>query len=157
MSSFYGVELKSRLLLGTSRYPSPAVLERAVKASGVEVVTVSLRRESGAGRAGQAFWSLIQSMGVLSLAVQILIVLVHLINADIQKRSLRGLYSKQYCFDYSFAQTYFEHLPITVKSAYVFRQAENNIFIRNIKRYDETYYAFQKPNFILIFFIIQTD
>ena len=64
MSSFYGVELKSRLLLGTSRYPSPAVLERAVKASGAEVVTVSLRRESGAGRAGQSFWSLIQSMGV---------------------------------------------------------------------------------------------
>jgi thiazole synthase len=64
MSSFYGVELKSRLLLGTSRYPSPAVLERAVKASGAEVVTVSLRRESGTGRAGQAFWSLIQSMGV---------------------------------------------------------------------------------------------
>ena len=64
MSSFYGVELKSRLLLGTSRYPSPAVLERAVKASGAEVVTVSLRRESGPGRAGQAFWSLIQSMGV---------------------------------------------------------------------------------------------
>ena len=64
MSSFYGVELKSRLLLGTSRYPSPAILERAVRASGAEVVTVSLRRESGAGRAGQAFWSLIQSMGV---------------------------------------------------------------------------------------------
>ena len=64
MSSFYGVELKSRLLLGTSRYPSPAVLERAIKTSGAEVVTVSLRRESGAGKAGQAFWSLIQSMGV---------------------------------------------------------------------------------------------
>jgi len=64
MSSFYGVELKSRLLLGTSRYPSPAVLERAIKASGAEVVTVSLRRESGAGKAGQAFWSLIRSMGV---------------------------------------------------------------------------------------------
>ena len=64
MSAFYGVELTSRLLLGTSRFPSPAVLERAVKASGAEVVTVSLRRESGAGRAGQAFWSLIQSMGV---------------------------------------------------------------------------------------------
>ncbi len=63
-SSFYGVELKSRLLLGTSRYPSPAVLERAIKASSAEVVTVSLRRESGAGRAGQSFWSLIQSMGV---------------------------------------------------------------------------------------------
>ena len=63
-SSFYGIELKSRLLLGTSRYPSPAVLERAIKASAAEVVTVSLRRESGAGRAGQSFWSLIQSMGV---------------------------------------------------------------------------------------------
>lgn len=64
MSSFYGVELKSRLLLGTSRYPSPAVLERALKASGAEVVTVSLRRESGTGRAGQSFWALIQSLGV---------------------------------------------------------------------------------------------
>lgn len=64
MSSFYGVELKSRLLLGTSRYPSPAVLERAIRTSAAEVVTVSLRRESGAGRAGQSFWSLIQSMGV---------------------------------------------------------------------------------------------
>ena len=64
MSSFYGVELKSRLLLGTSRYPSPAVLERAFKASGAEVVTVSLRRESGTGRAGQSFWALIQSLGV---------------------------------------------------------------------------------------------
>ena len=31
---FYGVELRSRLLLGTARYPSPAVLERAIKASG---------------------------------------------------------------------------------------------------------------------------
>ena len=44
---FYGVDLSSRLLLGTARYPSPAVLERAIKASGAEVVTVSLRREGG--------------------------------------------------------------------------------------------------------------
>lgn len=66
---FYGVELSSRLLLGTARYPSPAVLERAVKASGAEVVTVSLRREGGAGqggagRAGQSFWAFIQSLGL---------------------------------------------------------------------------------------------
>ena len=45
--SFYGVELSSRLLLGTARYPSPAILSEAIKASGAEVVTVSLRRESG--------------------------------------------------------------------------------------------------------------
>ena len=62
--SFYGVELSSRLLLGTARYPSPAVLSAAVKASGAEVVTVSVRRESGAGRAGQAFWTLVQETGL---------------------------------------------------------------------------------------------
>jgi len=62
--SFYGVDLSSRLLLGTARYPSPAVLAEAVKASGAEVVTVSLRRESGAQRAGQTFWSFIRELGV---------------------------------------------------------------------------------------------
>src|SRR4051794_25648917 len=64
LAMFYGVELSSRLLLGTARYPSPAILERAVKASGAEVVTVSLRREGGAGRAGQSFWSFIQGLGL---------------------------------------------------------------------------------------------
>jgi thiazole synthase len=62
--SFYGVDLSSRLLLGTARYPSPAVLGEAIKVSGAEVVTVSVRRESGAGRAGQAFWTLVQETGL---------------------------------------------------------------------------------------------
>ena len=61
---FYGVDLSSRLLLGTARYPSPAVLERAIKASGAEVVTVSLRREGGNTRSGQSFWQFIQSLGL---------------------------------------------------------------------------------------------
>ncbi len=56
--------LRSRLLLGTSQYPSPAILTAAVKASGAEIVTVSLRRESGGERAGQGFWSLIRELGV---------------------------------------------------------------------------------------------
>jgi thiazole synthase len=60
----YGVTLGSRLLIGTSQYPSPAVLADAVKASGAEVVTVSLRREAGKGRAGESFWSLIRDLGV---------------------------------------------------------------------------------------------
>lgn len=64
MSSFYGVELSSRLLLGTARYPSPAILAEAIKASGAEVVTVSLRRESGAERGGQSFWSFIRALGL---------------------------------------------------------------------------------------------
>lgn len=58
----YGIELGSRLLLGTARYPSPAILIEAVKASGAEVVTVSLRRESGGQRDGQAFWSMIRDL-----------------------------------------------------------------------------------------------
>jgi thiazole synthase len=60
----YGVTLASRLLLGTAHYPSPAIMADAVRRSGAEVVTVSLRRESGAERAGQAFWSLIRDLGV---------------------------------------------------------------------------------------------
>ncbi|MDP3601732.1 MAG: thiazole synthase [Bosea sp. (in: a-proteobacteria)] len=64
MASFYGFEPKSRLFLGTAQYPSPAILAEAVKASGVEIVTVSLRREAGEGGAGQAFWSLIRDLGV---------------------------------------------------------------------------------------------
>jgi thiazole synthase len=66
--SFYGVELSSRLLLGTAQYPSPAILAEAVRASRTEVVTVSLRRESARGQAGQGagqgFWSLIRELGV---------------------------------------------------------------------------------------------
>jgi thiazole synthase len=62
--SFYGVELSSRLLLGTARYPSPKILAEAIKTSGAEVVTVSLRREAGAERGGQSFWSFIRGLGV---------------------------------------------------------------------------------------------
>jgi thiazole synthase len=64
MLRVYDVELRSRLMQGTSRYPSPAVLMEAVKASRVEVVTVSLRRESSGERAGQGFWSLVRDLGV---------------------------------------------------------------------------------------------
>lgn len=64
MTHFYGVELNNRLILGTAQYPSPAILADAVNGAGVEVVTVSLRRESGADKAGQDFWKLIQSLGV---------------------------------------------------------------------------------------------
>lgn len=63
MTTFYGVELQSRLLLGTARYPSPAILLQAIKAARAEVVTVSLRREASGERAGQAFWSLLRDCG----------------------------------------------------------------------------------------------
>ncbi|WP_366657046.1 thiazole synthase [Fodinicurvata sp. EGI_FJ10296] len=60
----YGRTLGSRFLLGTAQYPSPTVLQSAVRASRTEMVTVSLRREAAGQRAGQEFWSLIRSLGV---------------------------------------------------------------------------------------------
>ena len=62
--AFYGVSLASRLLLGTSQYPSPAILASAVRASGAEIVTVSLRREAARIREGQDFWRLVRELGV---------------------------------------------------------------------------------------------
>ncbi|MGG7538876.1 thiazole synthase, partial [Rhizobium sp. 12,4] len=64
MLKLYDVEVRSRLLLGTARYPSPAVLAEAVKRSKTEIVTVSLRREAVGGKAGGAFFDLIRELGV---------------------------------------------------------------------------------------------
>jgi thiazole synthase len=64
MLAVYDTALTSRLLLGTARYPSPAVLADAVRAARAQVVTVSLRRESAGERAGQGFWSLVRELGV---------------------------------------------------------------------------------------------
>lgn len=60
----YGEEIGARLLVGTALYPAPAVMEEAIRASGAEIVTVSLRREAGRGRAGDAFWSIVKELGV---------------------------------------------------------------------------------------------
>ncbi|MBY6141789.1 thiazole synthase [Leisingera daeponensis] len=59
---FYGTEIKSRLLLGTAQYPSPAILAEAVQASGTEIITVSLRRETADG-SGAGFWGSLQDTG----------------------------------------------------------------------------------------------
>jgi thiazole synthase len=64
MLTLYGKTFQSRLLLGTAQYPSPSSLKQAVEASGTEIVTVSLRRESSRARTGQGFWGLIEEMGV---------------------------------------------------------------------------------------------
>ena len=62
--TLYDTPIASRLLLGTSQYPSPAILAEAVKASGAAIATVSLRRESARLREGQAFWDLIRGLGL---------------------------------------------------------------------------------------------
>jgi thiazole synthase len=56
---FYGFEPQSRFLLGTAGYPSPAILQQAIAASGSEIITVSLRRE---GIAGAAFRELLTQL-----------------------------------------------------------------------------------------------
>ena len=60
----YGVEVGSRLLLGTAQYPSPQVMANAVQASRAGIVTVSIRREAARANTGQRFFELIKSLGV---------------------------------------------------------------------------------------------
>lgn len=64
MLTLYGTQLTSRLLLGTARYPSPAIMEEAIRASGTEIVTVSLRRETAGGGRGGQFFETIRALGV---------------------------------------------------------------------------------------------
>ncbi len=60
----YGEALGSRLLLGTAQYPSPQILADAVRGAGVDVVTVSLRREAARAKGGERFWEMIKGLGV---------------------------------------------------------------------------------------------
>ncbi len=67
----YGQTFNSRLLLGTSRYPSPSVLQSAVKRAKPAMVTASLRRQNlsaaapaSAGGTGNEFWDLLGRTGV---------------------------------------------------------------------------------------------
>lgn len=68
--TLYGETFQSRLLLGTARYPSPAVLKAAVQQAKPGMVTASLRRQtSGAGAGhgaedGQSFFELLRELGV---------------------------------------------------------------------------------------------
>jgi len=63
MVTFYDTDVASRFMLGTSLYPSPAIMSEAIRASGAQIITVSLRRESGLQREGQDFWAIIKSLG----------------------------------------------------------------------------------------------
>ena len=61
----YGQTFASRLLLGTSRYPSPAVLEAAVLRARPAMVTASLRRQgSNPAESGSSFWELLRKLNV---------------------------------------------------------------------------------------------
>lgn len=59
-----GKSLNSRLFIGSALYPSPAIMRDAVKASGAEVITASLRRQSPDIQGGSNFWEFIQELGL---------------------------------------------------------------------------------------------
>jgi thiazole synthase len=60
----YGETYESRLLLGTSRYESPAQLAKAVEAASPALLTVALRKQiEGGAQAGQAFWDILRATG----------------------------------------------------------------------------------------------
>jgi len=61
----YGQHFSSRLMLGTARYPSPALLQQAVAQAQPCMLTAALRRQNAAApEAGQPFWGLLQQMQV---------------------------------------------------------------------------------------------
>ena len=62
----YGQPFASRLLLGTSRYPSPAVLQAAVRLAQPAMLTASLRRQnlSLGDAAPNAFWAMLADLKV---------------------------------------------------------------------------------------------
>jgi thiazole synthase len=64
--TLYGTRFASRLLLGTARYPSPKILEQAVRAATPAMLTVSLRRQAAAHNeaGGQAFRDLLAELGI---------------------------------------------------------------------------------------------
>lgn len=59
-----GKTLQSRLLIGSALYPSPAIMQQAIRSSGANVVTVSLRRQNPGEGGGESFWQLIKELEV---------------------------------------------------------------------------------------------
>jgi thiazole synthase len=59
----YGKTFQSRFLIGTALYSSPQVMSDAIKASGAEIVTVSLRRQDPAQGGGRSLWDYIKALG----------------------------------------------------------------------------------------------
>ncbi|MFK7838901.1 MAG: thiazole synthase [Bdellovibrionales bacterium] len=55
--------LQSRFFLGTAGYPSPDALSQSIEAAKPGLLTVSLRRESKAGK-GQDFWNIIKEFNL---------------------------------------------------------------------------------------------
>ena len=60
--TFYGKSYKSRFMLGTALYPSPAIMKASILESSAEIITVSLRRENASGADGAAFREILKTL-----------------------------------------------------------------------------------------------
>ena len=61
----YGQRFDSRLLLGTSRYPSPRVMQQALTLARPAMVTASLRRQGAvSAEASNGFWDLLKDVNI---------------------------------------------------------------------------------------------
>ncbi len=67
MLKLYGKEFSSRLLLGSSRYPSPKILENSLLEANTQIVTVSLRRQSPENLGGEFFWNTLKKLNITIL------------------------------------------------------------------------------------------
>lgn len=63
MWNLAGKMLNSRLILGTACYPSLKVMENAIRAAGVNVITLSIKRQAPQGRGGEFFWQEVKNLG----------------------------------------------------------------------------------------------
>ncbi len=59
-----GKTLKSRMLIGSALYPSPANMEDAIKESEAQIVTVALRRQAAGQGGGNNFWDIIKELNI---------------------------------------------------------------------------------------------
>ncbi len=63
-----GREFNSRLMIGSALYPSPEIMAQSIKASGSQIVTIALRRQSASSlKDGNSFWDIIRELGVTLL------------------------------------------------------------------------------------------
>lgn len=60
--TLYGQRFHNRLLIGSALYPSPTVMQEAIRTSGAEIITVSLRRQSPQQDGGGGFWEHLKSL-----------------------------------------------------------------------------------------------
>ena len=57
-------QIASRLLIGSALYPSPDIMQQSIRASGADIVTVSLRRQNAPLEGGQDFWHLLRELNL---------------------------------------------------------------------------------------------